>query len=54
LLIGVIHKIFQGIPAFVGSVAIALGMTGFAFVRMAQQSGRIHADRETIPSALGQ
>jgi O-antigen/teichoic acid export membrane protein len=33
LLIGGVHKIFQGVPAFVASVAIALGMTGFAFVR---------------------
>jgi O-antigen/teichoic acid export membrane protein len=54
LLIGAIHKIFQGIPAFVGSVAIALGMTGFAFVRLAQKSEGVHVDRGTIPSVLGQ
>jgi lipopolysaccharide exporter len=33
LLIGGIHQILQGVPAFVASVAIALGMTAFAFVR---------------------
>jgi O-antigen/teichoic acid export membrane protein len=41
LLIGGIHQMLQGVPAFVASVAISLGMTGFAFVRSVSKGSAI-------------